>query len=137
LTSPIRDLATLVKNMCPTLSPDSFVFVTLLGPSSLEKVTPRCLFQEEEGMSAILKRSDAETAGFAEKYYYKMITLSVNSDLQAVGFLATVTSVLANEGIPCNAVSAFYHDYLFVPEESAIKSMQLLKKLMASGSANG
>jgi hypothetical protein len=137
LISPTRDLATLVKNMCPTLSPDIFVFVTFLDPSLLERVTPRCLFQEEEGISAILERIDAEAAGFAEQSYYRMITLCVNSDLQAVGFLATVTSVLANENIPCNAVSAFHHDYLFVPEASAIKSMQLLKNLMASGLANG
>jgi hypothetical protein len=137
VTDPIRDLATLVKKMHPILSTDTFVFLTLKDLSLLGSVSPRCLFQEEEGLSAILKRGDAKTAGLAEEPTYRMITLSVDSDLQAVGFLAIVTGVLANEDIPCNAVSAFHHDYLFVPEHAATRSMQLLTELMTSGLSAG
>ena len=44
-----------------------------------------------------------------------MITLDVHSSLESVGFLAAVSARLAAAGIPCNAVSAFHHDHLFVP----------------------
>ena len=137
MTHPTRDLATLVKNMRPILSRDTFVFVTLMDSSLLENVTPRCLFHEEEGLSAIITRTDAEALSLENLTAYRMITLSVNSDLLAVGFLATITSLLANEDIPCNAVSAFHHDYLFVPEHAAIQSIRLLEQLMKSGLAIG
>ena len=137
MTNPTRDLATLVENMRPVVSHDTYVFVTLKDSSLLEGLLPHCLFREEEGLSAILTRTDAEALGFGNSSSYKMITLSVNSDLLAVGFLATVTSGLAGAGIPCNAVSAFHHDYLFVPEATAGESEKILLAMMHSLCSEG
>ncbi len=46
----------------------------------------------------------------------RMITCEVQSSLNAVGFLAELTGRLAGRGVPCNPVSGFWHDYLFVEE---------------------
>ncbi len=46
------------------------------------------------------------------------ITLTVHSDLQAVGLTAAFAAALAQADIPCNVVAGAYHDHLFVPVES-------------------
>ena len=51
------------------------------------------------------------------------------SDLSAVGFLSKITSKLAENAVSVNAISAYHHDHIFVPKESANKAVQLLKKL--------
>nr|WP_302181287.1 ACT domain-containing protein [Paraburkholderia sp. NMBU_R16] len=58
-----------------------------------------------------------------------MITLEIHSDLAAVGFLATVCTALARVRIPCNAVSAYYHDHIFVPVDQAIQALEVLRSL--------
>lgn len=55
-----------------------------------------------------------------------MITLNVQSSLDAVGFLAVLTTRLAKYGMGVNPVSAFLHDHLFVPvgrEEEAVREL--------------
>jgi hypothetical protein len=51
----------------------------------------------------------------------------VHSALTAVGFLAAITTRLAEAGISVNAVSAYYHDHLFVPWERREEAMEVLK----------
>ncbi len=52
--------------------------------------------------------------------------MTVHSSLEAVGFLAALTTRLAAAGISVNPVSAFYHDHLFVPENRAEEAVRLL-----------
>jgi hypothetical protein len=52
-----------------------------------------------------------------------------------VGFLAAITARLAQAGISLNAVSAYYHDHLFVPWENRERAMQILKELGGSSNA--
>lgn len=58
-----------------------------------------------------------------------MITLNVNSSLNVVGFLAHISSKIAEAEIPVNVVSAFYHDHLFIPVEKAYDALKLLKEI--------
>ena len=53
----------------------------------------------------------------------------MHSSLEAVGFLARITTKLAAHGISVNAVSAFYHDHLFVPTARADEALTLLREL--------
>lgn len=55
-----------------------------------------------------------------------MITLSIHSSLDAVGFIAAVAGKLAQHGISVNPISAYYHDDLFVPSETADRAMKVL-----------
>ena len=61
-----------------------------------------------------------------------MITLTIHSDLSAVGFLARITDKLAKAGISVNVCSGYYHDHLFVPIEKANNAIDILKRLSAS-----
>ncbi|MGY4371427.1 hypothetical protein ACVW1A_007492 [Bradyrhizobium sp. LB1.3] len=79
----------------------------------------------------MIPREEAEAAGLSYAFASRLITLTVHSALDAVGFLAAITARLAAAGISVNAVSAFYHDHLFVPADRADEAMAVLQE--ASG----
>ena len=58
-----------------------------------------------------------------------MITLNVHSSLDAVGFLAAITTRLATAGMGVNPVSGYFHDHLFVPADRADEAMAILEAL--------
>jgi hypothetical protein len=124
------DLQTLLRSMRPILQPDTYVFATV--PSSdaaLLDLNPVMRFEEAEGISLILTEEKARAASLQTAFPCRMITLSVHSDLNAVGFLATVTARLAGAGIAVNAASAFHHDHLFVPVDRAEEALRILKRM--------
>lgn len=122
-----NNLTTLLKSMQPQLLEDEYVFcsVPVEQVGTLDVATV-CQFRELEGMTLILTRQEAERVGLNYEFVFSMIALLVHSSLEAVGFLAAITNTLAQNGISVNAVSAYYHDYLFVPVEKAKQVMQLL-----------
>lgn len=122
-------LTTLLKTMSPVMKDDPFVFMTaqMFDPDIQQKAI--MLFREAEGMTAIVQ---AENARAKDQPQWAMITLTVHSDLSAVGFLAAITEKLAKQGISVNPVSAFYHDHLFVPWEKGDEAMQVLRSFQCS-----
>ncbi len=60
-----------------------------------------------------------------------MITLNIHSSLDAVGFLAAITTRLAAAGMGVNPVSGYFHDHLFVPADRADEAMTVLEGLAA------
>ena len=121
------DLVTLIRAMNPRLGPGVFVFATVkVVPAGL---SPLMSFREAEGVTLILPRDEAEAAGLPFTFPCRMITLEINSSLDAVGFLAAVTAKLAEGGIPVNPVSGFYHDHLFVPAGRAEDAMTILRAM--------
>lgn len=124
------NLAVLLKSMKPVLREGEFVFLTTRR-SLLEALplAPLGLFQEDEGLTLILPREKAEAAGLPYTSVFRMLTLSVHSSLEAVGFLAAITNRLAARGISVNPVSAYFHDHLFVPSARAEESLAALVEL--------
>jgi hypothetical protein len=57
------------------------------------------IFREREGTAFIIRREEAEAAGLPHQFASRMITLTVHSSLEAIGFLAAVTGRLAEAGI--------------------------------------
>ncbi len=125
-----RDLKTLLRTMTPELQIGVFVFCTANSEADLACTpAPLLLFREREGTTLVVRREEAERAGLPRQFASRLITLTVHSALDAVGFLAAVTARLAAAGISVNAVSAFHHDHLFVPEERAEEALQLLREM--------
>ena len=124
------DLDRLIETMNPELRPGVFVFAALPpGAGALAGATPVMQFAETEGTTLILERGAAETAGLEAIYPCRMITLKIHSSLEAIGFLARITTRLAGAGISVNPISAFYHDHLFVPEDRAEEAMGILQAM--------
>lgn len=129
------NLTRLLSSMQPTLREGEYVFCTLptLAGHDLD---PIGFFKEEEGLTVILSRHQAEAAGLPYSAVFAMITLSVHSGLEAVGFLAAIATRLASRGISVNPVSAFYHDHLFVPAAQAETAIALLHELAAESNTS-
>jgi hypothetical protein len=128
------DLDRLIAGMQPELDSRLYVFVTLTqGERPPPGLTWLMSFREDEGLTLIVPEAGARLAGLAGAYPCRRITLRVQSDLAAVGFLARVTARLAEAGISVNPVSAFHHDHLFVPVERAEEAMEVLMAVRAGG----
>lgn len=125
-------LTTLLRSMSPQLNAGDYVFCTLrdgLLPSGVDIIGS---FREQEGLTVILERSQAEQAGFNFDYVAAWITLNVHSALEAVGLTAAFATALGKAGISCNVIAGYYHDHLFVGQADAERAMQVLRDLAAN-----
>jgi len=127
-----RNLAALLRDIKPEMREGIFVFCTIANAEEISAaVSPLLIFREREAMTLVLRREEAEGAGLRYRFASRLITLTVHSSLEAVGFLAALTARLAEAGIAVNVVSAFYHDHLFVPEHRADEALDVLQKMSA------
>jgi hypothetical protein len=124
------NLQSLLANMQPDLLEGELVFCSV-SPKAFDQlhIHPIGWFREAEGITLIIERSVADDEGLDYEFISRMITLNIHSSLEAVGFLAAITSKLAGAGICVNTVSAYYHDHLFVPTDRACAAMRLLDEL--------
>jgi hypothetical protein len=123
-------LPTLLREIRPVLNPGAYVFCTALDRNVLNNVDFVGVFQEAEGWTVVLAREVADELGLSYSFVAAWITLTVHSDLEAVGLTAAVAQVLVQENIPCNVVAGFYHDHIFVPIAKAAAAMEQLHNLM-------
>jgi uncharacterized protein len=123
-------LNTLLATMHPSLSDDEYVFLTGARESpATQGVRPILTFREKEGETWIVTDREAAQLDCEGAFRSRLITLNVHSSLEAVGFLARIATELAKAGISVNAVSAFYHDHLFVPADRAEEALNVLRAL--------
>jgi hypothetical protein len=106
--------------MEPLLQPGNFVFATVpLSDTTflsrlLQSHSFEMLFRESEGWTLIAEQASADALGLESIFPCRKVTLGVHSSLDAVGFLAAITTRLAESGLGINPVSGFYHDHLYV-----------------------
>ncbi len=122
------DLATLVRSMSARLDDGAYVFTVVSGEAPTG-VHPIVAVREAEGLTLVVAQDDADAHGLAYDFVAAWITLRVHSALQAVGLTAVVSGALADAGISCNVVAAFFHDHLFVPHDRADEAMRVLRSL--------
>jgi len=127
-----KNLGNLIASMAPILNDAEYIFATIPSGSTVPEVPCVMQFCEAEGRTLIITTKSAKAYGLATSFPCRMITLSVQSSLEAIGFLAAITAHLAAAKISVNAVSAFYHDHLFVPSDRASEAMTILENLARS-----
>jgi hypothetical protein len=122
------NLDRLLENMRPEMQKGDYAFITSKNGFSTEvQAKAVMIFREQEGITAIVRHKLTETISDTVEPKWAMITLTVHSDLAAIGFLAAITRKLADAGISVNPVSAYYHDHLFVPYEKRERAMEVLQ----------
>ncbi|MGH8783393.1 ACT domain-containing protein [Paraburkholderia sp.] len=133
MTSPIADLRVLLASMQPVLDDRQVAFVSIRENADVpwDPLGPEVVatFREREGVTLIVELNAALQSGVPILFRAAWITLTVHSDLEAVGLTAAFASALGAEGISCNVVAAAYHDHIFVPLADAQRAMAALAQL--------
>ena len=132
---PVSDLATLLSQMRPELHSGRYAFVTLPLGCSLDQNRIVASIREPEGLSVIMAEEDAADLGLPVAFIAAWITLTVHSDLAAVGLTAAFSTALGQAGISCNVVAGVHHDHLFVPAGQEQKAMQVLHALQQAATS--
>ena len=133
---PISDLNLLIASLDPQLNPGIYAFVSVPDPEMLASISVLASIRETEGLSAVIPASDAAALHLPVLLRAAWITLTVNSDLQAVGLTAAFASALGNAGISCNVVAGAWHDHIFVPEDQAARAMSVLQGMQSASAAS-
>ena len=131
------DLEKLIEGLEPRLMDGKYYFASVDESQLLTLsgyIDGICsVFREKEGLTILFQENLKPVAArLTDKEIqgpFALITLTVHSNLYAVGLLAKVTGALAKEGISVNAFSAYYHDHLFVPYERKEDAMSALAEL--------
>ena len=97
--------------------------------ANVNALSPVATVVESEGITIIVPEEQAINAGLAVLLRVAWITLTVHSDLRAVGLTAAFSSALSQSGISCNVMSGAFHDHIFVPVEQARQALGVLQTL--------
>jgi hypothetical protein len=127
-SQPESSLERLLAGMNPLLHEGEYVFCTVPPDAPLPAGVVGT-FLEAEGKTLILPRADAESLGLTPLFHAAWITLTIHSDLAAVGFMAAISAALGRAQVSCNVVSAAYHDHLFVPYADRDRALDVLRDL--------
>ncbi|PTB19037.1 acetyltransferase [Trinickia symbiotica] len=129
MSQAISDLEQLLASMQPQLNDGVYVFSSFHTDSDVSQFAPLATFREREGLTVIIDEPTAVREGLPVLFRAAWITLTVHSDLQAVGLTAAVAEALTKASISCNVVAAAFHDHIFVPVERARDALAQLKDL--------
>ena len=124
----IADLQQLLRSMEPTALEDEYVFVAV-SDDRVGELTYLAMVREDEGTSLVMRRRDADAAGLSYDFVAAWITLTVHSDLEAVGLTAAFATALGKHGISCNVIAGLHHDHLLVPVERRDDALEALREL--------
>lgn len=116
------DLNVLLATMEPVLFPEPYGFAVWTG------AVPEGVFAtvaEAEGLTAVAPLALLGGGGAP----WARISLTVHSDLAAVGLTAAFATALAAEGISCNVIAGVHHDHLFVQWDRRADALAALRAL--------
>ena len=126
----ITDLTELLRCMQPELWPGRYGFAcvdpTLALPGG---VVPFAMVAEAEGLTLVAHEAELQAAGLAFQGGWARISLTVVSDLAAVGLTAAVAGALAAVGISANVVAGYHYDHFFVQADRAEDALVALRDL--------
>ena len=129
MTLPINNLNELLRTMTPYLNEGIYLFATVEPDTAIPLSEIISSIQEQEGLSIVVSEQTAQKYQLNAQFRAAWITLTVHSDLAAVGLTAAFAAALGQAQISCNVVAGNYHDHIFVPYEQADLAMSVLRKL--------
>lgn len=127
----MRSVEQMLAALAPELRAEEFVFCCAPESHTLNiaALKPIATFNEREGLTLVLERNAAATAGFPTEAIFRCITLGLNSDLEEIGLTAAVATALAQNNISANVIAAYHHDHVFVPAARADEALEVLRGL--------
>jgi uncharacterized protein len=127
-----KDLAALLRQMVPVLEARPYGY-GLIPPGAAipEAMAVFARIAEAEGVTVVAEVEALTRAGIAFDGHWAKISLSVHSDLAAVGLTAAFAQALAAWGISANVVAGYFHDHIFVQWDRRAAALAALKALAA------
>jgi len=135
MSGPISDLTQLLRSMRPALNPGVYVFASVPLDTDVGALGSIATFREAEGLTIVVEERQAQRAGIRTLFRASWLTLTVHSDLQAVGLTAAVAAALTRANISANVIAAAFHDHIFVPVEDGEKALSVLQALQREANA--
>lgn len=121
------DLAVLLQSMEPVLDANPYGYGQLpKGVAVPNGIDAFALIAEPEGMTVVATVAALKSAGIGYQGQWARISLTVHSDLAAVGLTAAIASALTRHSISCNVVAGYFHDHVFVQWERRAEAMEAL-----------
>jgi uncharacterized protein len=115
------DLKVLLQSMEPVLHAEPYGFAIRDGELPFR---PFATVSEAEGLTVVALLSQ-----LGEGEPWARISLTVHSDLAAVGLTAAFATALGRAGISCNVIAGYHHDHLFVQWDRREDAMAALIEL--------
>ena len=121
----ITDLQLLLSHMAPVLHPTPYGYAV----TDTAVLGSFATVAEDEGRTVIAPQDALALAGVDPGRPWARISLTIHSDLAAVGLTAAFARALADHGISANVVAGFHHDHIFVPWACRDKALTALQEL--------
>lgn len=123
----VSDIKVLLATMEPQLWPGTYGFacVSTLPPG----VAVFATMAEEEGLTVVALAADLVAAGVDHRGGWARISLTVQSDLAAVGLTAAIATALTAHGISANVIAGYHHDHFFVQAARAEQAVAVMRGL--------
>ena len=119
------NLTILLRTMEPELFAEPYGFAVWSGALSFR---PFATIAEAEGLTVVAPLAEMQAAGMTSDPWAR-ISLTVHSDLAAVGLTAAFAGALGAEEISCNVIAGYHHDHLFVQWDRRGDAMAALRAL--------
>lgn len=129
--SGLTDLDEMIASLEPALRDGEFVFVSV-DAGRARALASEATISEDEGVTVVLRREDADAEGLGYDFIARWISLTVHSSLAAVGLTAAFATALGDADISCNVLAAYHHDHILVPADDAERALVVLQELARS-----
>lgn len=104
-------------------------YVFALVDTVPEGTHPFAVIRDEDMLTVVLEKSEAEAAGLPIDKTYAHLFLGLDADLDSIGITAIISQVLSARSIVANAIACARHDHFFVQADRADEAAQLLADL--------
>ena len=115
--------------MAPELHEGAYAYCVVPHGTDVSSFSPVATVAEAEGLTLVVPEAQALAADLEVLFRAAWITLTVHSDLQAIGLTAAFATALGRAGISCNVIAGAFHDHIFVPHDQAQQALATLREL--------
>ncbi|HPE27150.1 ACT domain-containing protein [Albidovulum sp.] len=126
------DLARMLATMEPVLRPEEFGYGLIPGMAAIPAgLVPFATVREAEGLTVIAPCAALVRHGIAHRRGFACISLSVHSDLEALGLTAAFARALADAGLGANVIAGLHHDHILTSwdrREAALACLRALSR---------
>lgn len=123
----VTDLQLMLRGMQPVLAQDPYGIVSV--PALPAGLTPFATVAEADGLTLVADIAALAAAGLVAESDWALISLTLHSDLAAVGLTAAIAGALADDGISANVIAGYFHDHVLVPWALRAEAMTALTRL--------